>query len=109
VDSVQVFSRRSFLQATAVLGAALTVEASRAALSLVVADSRRTTKLERWLRSRGIKPAHLARECGYSRQHVFRVRMGRIDPSRQCIASITAACRRLSGENVHATQLFELD
>lgn len=61
------------------------------------------------MRSRGIKPAHLARESGYSRQHLLRIRMGRMDPTRRCIVAITAACRRLSGENVRASELFDLE
>ena len=68
-----------------------------------------TTRLEEFLRSRGIRPAHLARESGYSRQHVLRVRAGRMDPTRRCIAAITAACRRLSGEPVRAADLFDLE
>lgn len=68
-----------------------------------------TTHLEAFLKSRGIKPAHLARESGYSRQHLLRIRMGRMEPTRRCIAAIAVACRRLSGENVRASELFELD
>ena len=68
-----------------------------------------STRLEQFIKSRGIKPAHLARESGYSRQHLLRIRMGRMEPTRRCIAAIAAACRRLSGENVRASQLFELD
>jgi predicted transcriptional regulator len=68
-----------------------------------------STRLEMFLKSRGVKPAHVARESGYSRQHLLRVRAGRMEPTRRCIAAITAACRRLSGENVHAADLFELD
>ena len=67
------------------------------------------TNLEAFLKSRGIKPAHLARESGYSRQHLLRIRMGRMEPTRRCIAAIAAACRRLSGESVRASELFELD
>ena len=67
------------------------------------------TRLERFLKSRGIKPAHLARESGYSRQHLLRIRMGRMEPTRRCIAAIAAACRRLSGENVRAADLFDLE
>lgn len=67
------------------------------------------TRLEDFLKSRGIKPAHLARESGYSRQHLLRLRMGRMDPTRRCMAAISAACRRLSGEPIHAWDLFELD
>ena len=68
-----------------------------------------TTRLEKYLKARGIKPAHLARESGYSRQHLLRIRMGRMEPTRRCIAAIAAACRRLSGETVRASELFDLD
>ncbi|MFP5247452.1 MAG: helix-turn-helix domain-containing protein [Thermoanaerobaculia bacterium] len=68
-----------------------------------------TTRLEAFLKSRGIKPAHLARESGYSRQHLLRIRMGRMEPTRRCIAAIAAACRRLSGEGVRASDLFDLE
>lgn len=68
-----------------------------------------TTRLERFLKSRGIKPAHLARESGYSRQHLLRIRMGRMEPTRRCIAAIATACRKLSGEGVRAGELFDLE
>jgi hypothetical protein len=106
MDGIRVVARHSFLGANG--DRALTVEASRTVLAFVVAQSMKTTALERWLRSRKIKPVDLARDSGYSRQHVYRVRMGRIDPTRRCIASITAACWRLSGEPVRAEQLFDL-
>jgi predicted transcriptional regulator len=67
------------------------------------------TRLETFLKSRGIKPAHLARESGYSRQHLLRIRLGKMEPTRRCIAAISAACRRLSGENVRASELFDLE
>ncbi|HEY0156935.1 MAG TPA: helix-turn-helix transcriptional regulator [Thermoanaerobaculia bacterium] len=67
------------------------------------------TRLEKFLKSRGIKPAHLARESGYSRQHLLRIRLGRMEPTRRCIAAIASACRRLSGEAVRATDLFDLE
>ena len=67
------------------------------------------TKLETFLKSHRIKPAHLARESGYSRQHLLRIRMGRMEPTRRCIAAIAAACRRLSREPVKASDLFDLE
>lgn len=67
------------------------------------------TRLEAFIQSRHIKPAQLARESGYSRQHLLRLRMGRMEPTRPCIAAIAAACRRLSGEPVRAPDLFDLD
>ena len=67
------------------------------------------TTLETFIKTRHIKPAHLARKSTYSRQHLLRVRMGRMDPTRRCIKAITEACRRLSGEPVRAAELFDLD
>jgi predicted transcriptional regulator len=63
--------------------------------------------LEEFIRSRGIKPAHLARESGYSRQHLLRIRFGRMLPSLTCIASIVVTMRRLTRERVRPEQLFE--
>lgn len=69
---------------------------------------RPATKLERFLKSRGIKPVRLARESGYSRQHLLRLRLGRMEPTRRCMVAVTAACRRLSREAVRASELFDL-
>lgn len=66
-----------------------------------------STRLERFIRSRGIKPVHLARESSYSRQHLLRIRFGRMLPSLACIASIVVAMRRLTRERVRPEQLFE--
>ncbi|HYK01094.1 MAG TPA: helix-turn-helix transcriptional regulator [Thermoanaerobaculia bacterium] len=68
-----------------------------------------TTKLETFIRSRGIKPTQLARETGYSRQHLLRIRQGRMEPGRRCMVAIVAACRLLSGETVRAADLFNVD
>jgi hypothetical protein len=67
------------------------------------------TKLDAYLRSHGIKSVVLGRESGYSRNFLLRIRGGRAEPTRKCIAAITAACCRLSGERVRAADLFELD
>ena len=63
------------------------------------------TRFERFVRSHGIKPAHLARESGYSRQHL-RLRLGRIRPSIPCIAALVLATRRLTGQRVTPHDLF---
>ena len=70
--------------------------------------ARRATKLEAFLRSRGIKPAHLACESGYSRQHLLRIRMGKMEPTRRCIAAIVVACRRITRRKVRPSDLFDL-
>jgi hypothetical protein len=66
------------------------------------------TKLEAYLKAKGIKPAHLALHSEYSRQHLLRIRMGRMEPTRRCIKAIVSACRRLAREPVTASDLFDL-
>jgi hypothetical protein len=73
-----------------------------------ITDAARGAKIERFLRSRGIKPAQLAHESGYSRQHLLRIRLGRIRPSARCAAQLLAACRRLTREAISASDLFDL-
>ena len=67
------------------------------------------TRLERYIRSHGIKPAHLARESGYSRQHLLRLRFGRMRPSLTCIAALVIALRRLTNKRVTPEDLVEPD
>jgi hypothetical protein len=67
------------------------------------------TKLEAFIKAKGIKPARLAQESGYSRQHLLRIRMERMEPTRRCIKAIVAACRRLAREPVTAADLFDLE
>jgi hypothetical protein len=67
------------------------------------------TPLEAFLLKHRVKPAYLARASGYSRQHLLRIRMGRMEPTRRCIAAIVSACRRLTHVKVAATDLFVLD
>src|SRR5947209_10359952 len=74
----------------------------------VIADRASGARLERFLKSRGIKPAHLAHESGYSRQFLLRLRLGRITPTRRCVAEIIRACRRLAREPGRASDLFDL-
>jgi hypothetical protein len=74
----------------------------------LITDVTHRSRLERFLRSRGIKPAHLARESGYSRQFLLRLRLGRVQPTRCCIARLVQACRRLTREPVRARDLFDL-
>jgi hypothetical protein len=75
---------------------------------LVAAGHDRRTKLELYLRHHGIKPAHLARESGYSRMHLLRIRMGRMQPSARCMDAITTACQRLAREPVRVADLFDV-
>ena len=72
----------------------------------LVVDPSRPTLLESYLRSRGVRPAHLARECGYERAHLLRIRMGRVEPTPACAVGIVYALRRLVREPVVLTDVF---
>ena len=72
---------------------------------LVVGPSR-STLLESYLRSRGVRPAHLARECGYGRAHLLRIRMGRIEPTPAYAVGIVYTLRRLAREAVVLVDVF---
>jgi hypothetical protein len=67
------------------------------------------TRLELFLKSRGIQPAHLSRESGYSRMYLLRVRLGRQQPTREFMVHITRACRRLCREPILPRDLFHLN
>jgi predicted transcriptional regulator len=67
------------------------------------------TKLEAFIKARKLKPLRVAFEADYSRQHLLRIRMGKMEPTRKCIKAITAAIRKLTREPVTASDLFDLD
>lgn len=66
----------------------------------------RPTQLETYLRSRGIRPAHLAREAGYQRAHLLRVRMGRVEATPAYAVGIVYALRRLAREPIVLSDVF---
>lgn len=67
------------------------------------------TKLEVFIKSRGLKPAHVAKQSGYSRQHLLCVRLGTREPSRPCIKAVRDACRKLSkNPRLRASELFDI-
>jgi len=114
-------SRRGVLQLFAALTAAVPVLTRGASAPLLppseplspetptaelVVGPSRPTLLESSLRSRGVRPAHLARECGYERAHLLRIRMGRVEPASACAVRIVYALRRIVGEPVVLTDVF---
>lgn len=66
------------------------------------------TRLELFLRSRGLRPAAFAREASINRNYLLRVRKALLEPSRAKVAAMVSAARRLLHENVPAEDLFEL-
>jgi transcriptional regulator with XRE-family HTH domain len=65
------------------------------------------TKLERFLREHGIKPAQLARLTGYARPHLVRIRLGRVTPHRRTKQNIAIACGILTRKTVTVEELFD--
>lgn len=66
------------------------------------------TRFERFIQSHALKPAHVAREAGCSRKHLFRVRKGLAEPTRPVLRAITSAVGSLLGRKVRASELFTL-
>lgn len=64
------------------------------------------TRLELFIKSHGVKPARLAAQAGYSRGHLARAREGEPTSSR-FQEGVTAAIRRIVGQPVARTDLFE--
>ena len=65
------------------------------------------TKLETFLRAKGIKPADVAREARVSRQHLLRLRKGIAQPTITMLVKITNACSALLGRTVAYSELFD--
>jgi transcriptional regulator with XRE-family HTH domain len=64
------------------------------------------TRLEAFIQSNGIRPAHLAREAGISRKHLWWLRMGRAEPTRIMMVRIAAGCSHILQRNVEVSELF---
>jgi tetratricopeptide (TPR) repeat protein len=65
------------------------------------------TRLELFLRKKDLAPLVVAEAAVYSRQHVLRVRLGKMMPTRRFVVDMTSACEKLSGEVVATGRLFE--
>lgn len=66
------------------------------------------TRLESFIRARGLKPAHIAREAGCSRKHLYSMRNGLTEPTRPMMQKIARAVGSLLGQKVRVAQLFNL-
>lgn len=56
----------------------------------------------------GIKPAVLAQEARYSRQHLLRLRKGTAEPTRAVMVALAQACSRRLERHVHVRELFDI-
>jgi len=73
-----------------------------------VAEIREATRLEWFIRTRGLKPRHVAIEAKISRQHLFRLRRGEAQPTAVTMSSVRRACSRLTRKRVALRDLFDL-
>jgi len=67
------------------------------------------TRLAAFLGATGIKPLRLAREAGVSRQHLYRLREGTMEPTRHMMIILATAARRILGRKVEVSELFDLE
>jgi hypothetical protein len=74
-----------------------------------MADARKVTRLEWFLRTHDLKPAHVAPEALISRQHLLRLRQGKVEPSRKIMLLLQRACSRLTKKKVRVADLFDLE
>lgn len=66
------------------------------------------TRLAAFIEQTEIKPAVLARKSGYSRQHLYRLRQGTMEPTRIAMVRIAAACGTVLERRVRVQELFDL-
>jgi transcriptional regulator with XRE-family HTH domain len=67
------------------------------------------TRLESFLKGTGIRPSHLARDAGISRQHLMRLRRGTSQPTLQMMIILATAARRILGRKVELRELFDIE
>jgi transcriptional regulator with XRE-family HTH domain len=66
------------------------------------------TRLAAILKGNGVKPSHLARDAGVSRQHLLRLRCGTVDPTLHMMVILATAARRILGRKVSVGEMFDL-
>jgi hypothetical protein len=66
------------------------------------------TKLDAFLKANGVKPSLVARDAGVSRQHLYHLRIGAVDPTRHVMVALATACRRIMRRPVRVADLFDL-
>ncbi len=54
------------------------------------------------------RPAVLARESGCSRQHLLRLRKGKMEPTRRVMVALAQACSRRLSRPVRVAEVFDI-
>lgn len=66
------------------------------------------TPLARFIDDHGIKDVWLARVSGVSRQHIYRLKTGRMEPTRPVMLWLTEAACYIVKRRVEVAELFDL-
>ena len=67
------------------------------------------SRLDRFLRENKLKPVHVAREAGVSRQQLLRLRKGIASARITTAVALVLACTRLLGRPVALDELFHVE
>ena len=71
-------------------------------------ELRKLSRLGVFLEDNDVKPVELAEVAGVSRQHVYRLRYGQMEPTRPMMVWITMGCRRILRRHIRVSELFDL-
>lgn len=66
------------------------------------------TLLARFIAANGIRPSRLASVSGVSRQHIYRLRMDQMEPTRPVMLWLTEAACYIVKRRVEVAELFDL-
>ena len=78
-------------------------------MTAVCRAHRNFSLLGAFVRDNEIKPAALADLTGISRQHLYRLRFGLMEPTRPVMIWLTLGCRRILRREVLVTELFDFE
>jgi transcriptional regulator with XRE-family HTH domain len=67
------------------------------------------TRLGEFISREDLGPARLARRAGISRQHLYRLRYGKQEPTRPMMVRLARASSGLLKRDVSVTELFEIE
>jgi len=67
------------------------------------------SRLDHFLHGNQLKPSHVARIAGCSRQQLLRLRRGRAAARITTAVQLAAACTRLLGRSVTLAELFDVE
>ena len=72
-------------------------------------DRRKATRFGAFVRDEALSPTELAQASGYSRQHIYLVRVGRKAPSVEFMRAVLHAASRIKSKRYRIDDLFDLE